>query len=166
MGNLLSAPSSSTADRAEKYEVFICFRGEDTRNNFTSHLYKALCEKQISTFIDYGLEKGYEIWMNLSRYIRESKISVVIFSKDYASSTWCLRELEEIMKARKENGQIVIPVFYQVDPSDVRKQKGSFRDSFRYHEKQVPKEVPKWRKLLAQASALTGWDSYETRYGG
>ncbi|MED6140840.1 hypothetical protein PIB30_097289 [Stylosanthes scabra] len=35
-----------------KYDVFISFRGEDTRYGFTGNLYKALCDKGIHTFFD------------------------------------------------------------------------------------------------------------------
>lgn len=34
------------------------------------------------------------------------------------------------MECMKERRQIVLPAFYHVDPSDVRKQTGSFRISF------------------------------------
>jgi hypothetical protein len=48
--------SSSAVSHVCKYDVFLSFRGKDTRNNFTSHLYDALCRKQIKTFIDNDLE--------------------------------------------------------------------------------------------------------------
>nr|XP_048324759.1 disease resistance protein RPV1-like [Ziziphus jujuba var. spinosa] len=47
---------------------------------------------------------------------------------DNASSTWCLDELVQILECR-EKGQIVIPAFYGIDPSHVRKQKGSYAAS-------------------------------------
>ncbi|KAH9727753.1 Disease resistance-like protein DSC1 [Citrus sinensis] len=65
------------------------------------------------------------------------------------------------------NGQMVVPVFYHVDPSDVRKQTGSFRDAFSKHEKQqlkkTPEKVQKWRHALTEASNLSGWASKEIR---
>ena len=100
----------------ERYDVFLSFRGEDTRHGFTSHLYEALRRKKIETFIDNRLVRGDEISPALSNAIEEASISVVIFSKDYASSKWCLRELERILECKDANGQIVIPVFYHVDP--------------------------------------------------
>ena len=163
MGNLQSTPSSSTTTTVQKkYDVFLNFRGEDTRNCFTCHLYEAL-HKKIETFIDNRLIRGDDISPALSIAIEESKISVVIFSKDYASSQWCLRELVEIMERKNANKQIVIPVFYRVDPSDVRKQTGSFKDSFDKHGKESQEEVQKWREALTEASNLSGWDSSETR---
>ncbi|RXH89354.1 hypothetical protein DVH24_031711, partial [Malus domestica] len=57
------------------------------------------------------------------RGIEESRIAVVVFSKRYAESRWCLRELLKIMRCREvQKGKIVHPIFYNVDPSQVRKQ--------------------------------------------
>ena len=36
----------------------------------------------------------------------------------------------------KDNGQTIILIFYHVNPSDVRKQTGSFQEAFVNHEKQ------------------------------
>jgi hypothetical protein len=57
--------------------------------------------------------------------IQQSRMAIVIFSENYASSTFCLEELTKIMECIKHNGRLVWPVFYLVDPSDVRHQKGS-----------------------------------------
>ncbi|XP_031280643.1 disease resistance protein RLM3-like [Pistacia vera] len=114
---------------------FLVFRGEDTRDNFTSHLYAALQRKQIETFINNsGLQRRDGISPVLLKAIESTKISVVIFSKDYASSPWCLDELVQILKCRKLNNHMVIPFFYNINPSDVRKQSGSFEDAFDKHE--------------------------------
>jgi hypothetical protein len=108
--------SSSTTAQQWKYDVFlsfrgkdISFRGKDTRDNFTSHLYDALCRKQIKTFIDNDLERGEEIEPTLLRTIEDSRISVVIFSKNYASSPWCVDELVKILECKRTCGQIVLP---------------------------------------------------------
>ncbi|KDO71620.1 hypothetical protein CISIN_1g040979mg, partial [Citrus sinensis] len=147
-----------------KYEVFLNFRGKDTRNGFTSHLAAALHRKQIQFFIDdEELRKGDEISPAFSNAIQNSDISIVIFSKDYASSKWCLNELVKILDSKKMNGQIVIPVFYQVDPSDVRKQKGSFGEAFIHLENNFAGKVKKWRDAVTEASNLSGYDSTESR---
>ncbi|KAK9199806.1 hypothetical protein WN944_014999 [Citrus x changshan-huyou] len=150
-----------------KYDVFLSFKGEDTRDNFLSHLVVVLQQKKIKTFIDEELTRGDEISPALLKAIEESKISVIIFSKNYASSKWCLDELVKILKCHKKNGQLVIPVFYNVDPSDVRNQTGSFKDAFVKHDKQfnkkMPEKVQKWRAVLTEASNLSGWDSGTTK---
>ncbi|KAK9200304.1 hypothetical protein WN944_015501 [Citrus x changshan-huyou] len=95
------------------------FGGEDTRDNFTSHLYSALCRQNIQTFIDDQLKRGDEISESLVNAIEASAISVIVFSESYPSSRWCLDELVKILDCKKEYAQIVIPVFYRVDPSDL-----------------------------------------------
>ncbi|KAH9726995.1 Disease resistance-like protein DSC1 [Citrus sinensis] len=156
--------SSSSLTVQSKYEVFLSFRGEDTRNGFTSHLAAALHRKQIQFFIDdEELKKGDEISPAISNAIETSDISIIIFSKDYASSKWCLNELVKILDCKKMNGQIVIPVFYQVDPSDVRKQRGTFEKAFVHHENNFPDKVQKWRDVLTEASNFSGYDSTESR---
>ena len=51
-GSSPSPSSSSTRQPKIKYEVFLSFRGEDNRFNFTDHLYVALKGKGIITFRD------------------------------------------------------------------------------------------------------------------
>ncbi|KAL5776165.1 hypothetical protein ACOSP7_009091 [Xanthoceras sorbifolium] len=86
------------------------------------------------------------------------------FSRKTASSKWCLRELVKILECKKTNGQIVIPVFYHVDPSHVRKQTGSFDDAFvDNHGKVSEDEKQKWRAALTEASNLSGFDSSSIR---
>ncbi|XWS22331.1 hypothetical protein CRYUN_Cryun29cG0024700 [Craigia yunnanensis] len=52
----------------------------------------------------------------------KSKYEVYLSFRGYASSTWCLNELVKIIECKNTIGQIVIPIFYDIDPSDVRKQ--------------------------------------------
>ncbi|XP_031280670.1 TMV resistance protein N-like [Pistacia vera] len=157
----MAFPSSSSPQG--KYDVFLSFRGADTRNNFTSHLYAALCQKKINAFIDdEELERGEQISPSLLNAIEQSKISLIIFSKGYASSRWCLEELEKILECKNNNGQIVMPVFHNIDPSDVRSQNGTFGDAFAEHEEQFKGRqdmVQRWRIVLRDAANLSGFDS-------
>jgi hypothetical protein len=154
------ASSSSSMVSLKKYDVFISFRGEDTRTKFTNHLYVAL-SKKFPTFIDEKeLQKGDEISSALMKAIEESYVSVVIFSEDYASSKWCLNELVKILECKRERGQIVIPVFYEVDPSHVRNQRGSYRQAFEKHERDLKHnkdQLQKWRNALRETANLSGW---------
>ncbi|XP_024043073.1 TMV resistance protein N [Citrus clementina] len=162
--SMASSSSTSSLDAQNKYVVFLSFRGEDTRNGFTSHLAAALHRKQIQFSIDdEELKKGDEISPALSNAIETTDISIIIFSKGYASSKWCLNELVKTLDCKRTNGQIVIPVFYQADPSDVRKQRGSLEEAFLGHEKNFPDKVQKWRAALTEASNLSGYDPTESR---
>ncbi|XP_052305778.1 putative disease resistance RPP13-like protein 1 [Populus trichocarpa] len=159
---MFMASSSSSSRPGWDYDVFLSFRGEDTRKNFTDHLFTALQKAKVRTFRDDDeLRIGEEISLQLPKAIQESKISIVVFSKGYASSTWCLDELEKILDCKHTTGQIVIPVFYDIDPSDIRKQTGSFAEAFDKHEERFKEEmekVQKWRKALLEAANLSGLD--------
>ncbi|KAI9127032.1 hypothetical protein K1719_001591 [Acacia pycnantha] len=163
----VSSPSHIVAaPTATKYDVFLSFRGEDTRDTFSSSLYEALCDANIHTFMDHNLHKGQHIAPVLLKTIEESEISLIIFSKDYASSTWCMNELVHIMKCRDKYRRIVIPVFYHVDPSNIRKQNGSFGDGFaklKFRFKHNLKKVQEWKNALIQSTELSGWDSKNFR---
>ncbi|XP_068321246.1 TMV resistance protein N-like [Pyrus communis] len=162
--DVASSSSSSAADnppRREKYDVFISFRGEDTRLGITSHLHAALLQKKIETYIDNRLQRGEEIGPALLEAIEKTTISVIIFSQNYASSTWCLDELVHILKCNNREGRMVIPVFYDINPSDVRKQHGSYADAFAQLEKRFANnidKVHKWRDALTTAANLSGFD--------
>ncbi|KAI4387577.1 hypothetical protein MLD38_000004 [Melastoma candidum] len=110
------------------YDLFLGFRGEDTQLNFTDHLYSALIQRRIITFWDEeSLERGGLISDRLSSAIEQSRFCVVVFSRNYASSSWCLNEQVKIHDREKSNTQpplTILPVFYDVDPSDVRKKRG------------------------------------------
>ena len=146
------ASSSSTPQFI--YDVFLSFRGEDTRYNFTGHLHQALCDKSFNTFIDNDLQRGEEISTKLLKAIELSMISIVVFSENYASSSWCLDELVKILECRN-NEQLVLPIFYKVDPSEIRKQKGKFGVALTQHEDDVEK-VQRWRTALTKAAGLSG----------
>ena len=92
-----SSSSSSFTHQLENFDVFLSFRGEDTRLSFISHLYSALCQWGIKTFIDNNLERGEEISIGLLKIIESSRVSIIVFSQNYASSTWCLDELAKIV---------------------------------------------------------------------
>ncbi|XP_070677147.1 disease resistance protein RPV1-like isoform X3 [Malus domestica] len=157
-----SAAAPADADDTKKYDVFISFRGEDTRRTFTSHLHAALLQKKITTYIDDELKRGDEIAPALLEAIKESELSVIIFSKDYASSTWCLDELVHILECKKKHGQLVIPIFYDTLPSDVRKQRGSYEVAFAQLEQRFQNsidKVHKWRGALTNAANISGFDS-------
>ena len=153
--------SSSSSSRRWIYDVFLSFRGEDTRNSFTDHLYAALQRSGISTFRDNEkIEKGKSIAPELLKAIEDSRFAIVILSRNYASSTWCLDELAKIIRCMKENEMTVLPIFYKVDPSDVRKQMGTFAQAFAEHKerlKENKEKVQTWRAALSEVANLSGW---------
>ncbi|XP_031500782.1 disease resistance protein RUN1-like [Nymphaea colorata] len=139
-----------------RYDVFLSFRGEDTRKGFTSHLYNALCQRGIFTFIDSeDLEKGERI-EELFNYIEASKIFVAVLSKGYADSRWCLREITKMV----ECGRLIIPIFFDVEPWDVRKHSGPFEAAFQKHESSArvgEEDLRKWKDALEKIGYISGY---------
>ncbi|KAK8712011.1 hypothetical protein V6N13_147264 [Hibiscus sabdariffa] len=166
-----SLPSTSTSISRRKYDVFLSFRGEDTRKNFTDHLYDALKRIGIVTFRDdLKLDVGEEITPKLFRAIQQSWCSVIVFSKTYAFSGWCLEELVEIVKQKNEKGHKLFPIFYDVNPSDLRKQKGKVEQAFVEHrERYKEDQILRWRNALTQVASIKGWhlnDRHESEFIG
>ncbi|XP_040365786.1 disease resistance protein RPV1 isoform X2 [Rosa chinensis] len=164
------SPSSSSSSRRWTYDVFLSFRGEDTRKGFTGHLHMALKEAGINAFIDDQLRRGEDITAELVQAIEGSRISVIVFSRRYADSGWCLEELVKIMECRTTLGQMVLPIFYDVDPSVVRRQTGIFADAFKKHEERFREDkvkVQRWRDALTEAANLSGHhlaDGHEAKF--
>ncbi|QHO08750.1 TMV resistance protein N [Arachis hypogaea] len=158
-----SSFSTPPSPRSWTYHVFLSFRGEDTRTGFTDHLCASLERKGITTFRDdKDLERGQVISLELLRAIQESMFAVVVLSPNYASSAWCLDELQKIVECKHNLGLQIVPVFYGVEPSDVRHQKGTFDEAFRKHEHRFgegSERVRRWRDAFAQIASYSGWDS-------
>ncbi|KAL5562981.1 hypothetical protein UlMin_032728 [Ulmus minor] len=148
-----SASSTTVAFRL-RWDVFLSFRGEDTRDTFTNLLYDSLAKDGVRVFLDDdGLNRGDEIAPSLPEAIEDSAAAIVVLSPKYGDSR-CLEELAKIC----ECGKLILPVFYQVDPSHVRRQKGPFEDDFRNHEKKFEShEVLKWRKAMEKVGGIAGY---------
>ncbi|XP_057742470.1 disease resistance protein RPV1-like [Arachis stenosperma] len=141
-----------------KHDVFLSFRGTDVRTSFLSHLTKDLHRNQIDFFVDdEKLHPGDEISPTLLRAIEQSYISLVIFSEHYASSRWCMEELVKIIECMEQYKRIVIPVFYNIDPSHVRHQKGIFAEAFDVHKERYEEEIMQsWKSVLKKTANLSG----------
>ncbi|KAF7849767.1 hypothetical protein BT93_L0320 [Corymbia citriodora subsp. variegata] len=164
----IGASSSSAASAGSgSYDVFLNFRGEDTRKTFANYLYNSLVDAGIRVFIDDNeLSEGEEISTNLLQAIKNSKISIPILSVNYASSKWCLQELVEMTECMKSVGHVVLPIFYRVEPAHVRYQKGIFGEKFSHlSEKYLEEDVAKWKHALQEVASLKGWESEKTANG-
>ncbi|KAM0972467.1 hypothetical protein ACFX1X_020495 [Malus domestica] len=167
-------PSSSSTSFTHpwRYDVFLSFRGEDTRYHFVGHLYNYLVQMGIKTFMDEkSLKRGEEISLALLKAIEDSRISLVVFSENYASSRWCLDELVHIFHCKEQQQQMVFPVFFKVDPSEVRNQRESFGKALADHESKLKDNMDKvlrWRETLTKAANLSGWsflaDGHEYKF--
>ncbi|KAL0717633.1 hypothetical protein Bca4012_066955 [Brassica carinata] len=156
---MASSSSSSSLAPSWLYDVFLNFRGADVRKGLLSHVLKEFKSKGINVFIDNEIERGESVGPELVTAIRQSRVAVVLLSPKYASSSWCLDELVEIMKCRKEYQQTVMTIFYQVNPSDVRNQTGDFGKAFDETCVGKTEEVKQaWRLALNDVASIAGYD--------
>ena len=158
---IASTIPSSPSYSSWKYDVFLSFCGDDTFKNFRDHIYTTLKQKCIITFMDdEKLERGKYISQELLKAIEESKYAIVVLSKNYASSRWCLIELAKIVECMTKTGLTILPVFYHVDPSDVQNQMEILAEAFAKHEKD-PKinieDVQAWKTALKEVGNISGW---------
>ncbi|KAH1233530.1 TMV resistance protein N [Glycine max] len=141
----MAVPSSSSSFT---YDVFLSFRGEDTRYGFTGNLYKVLHDSGIHTFIDdEELQKGDEITTALEKAIEESIIFIVVLSQNYASSSFCLNELTASSSAVREG--------FELNVEKLKKWKMALREAANlsgYHFKQGWTRV----KLLLDVGSRDG----------
>ncbi|KAI3781297.1 hypothetical protein L2E82_11306 [Cichorium intybus] len=169
---IITEIQEAAAPTTTKYDVFLSFRGKDTRLGFIDYLYQALVSEDISTFLDEEeVETGEELKPELARAIRSSRASIIVLSKNYATSTWCLDELLLILEQRKVSNQIVLPIFYNVEPTHVRKQESTFGEALLEHERRMENEkdqqkkvqgarkLEMWRKGLTEVADLKGKDA-------
>ncbi|KAM7497388.1 hypothetical protein LguiA_021802 [Lonicera macranthoides] len=162
---------SHEASSSTLYDVFLSFRCEDTGKNFTDHLYTALVQQGFRTFRD---DKEFEMdeyqKSELEKAICQSKISIVVISKDYTSSTECLDELVMILERRTISRHVVLPIFYDVDSSQIRKQTGRTAEALARYEEQfeakmdsdgkrkLMEKIKRWRSALTEVADLVGLD--------
>ncbi|KAI9072303.1 hypothetical protein K1719_045732 [Acacia pycnantha] len=128
-----------------KYHVFLSFRGEDTRKGFTDHLHAALEQRGIITFLDDKLNRGEVISDQLLLAIDESLISLVILSESYASSSWCLDELQRILESKN----LWVEKLSQ--------------SSIRFSENK--EKVQRWKDALQEVANISGYDSRDRHEG-
>ncbi|BAT97008.1 hypothetical protein VIGAN_09034800 [Vigna angularis var. angularis] len=168
----LSSSSSSflTSEPHFIHDVFINFGGEDIGRRFVSHLHSVLLQSQVKTFISQeNLHEGMKLEEQM-RAIRHTKITIIVLSKSYTESPCCLLVLEKIIECHETFGQIVLPVFYEIDPLDVRHQKDDFgkalEDTARrsYSGEQLQHAPSRWSSALNRVAGMTGWDDTDFRH--
>ncbi|CAI0427648.1 unnamed protein product [Linum tenue] len=166
-GTPLSQSESSAEQQQVEYEVFLSFRGPDVRANLADFLHKFLVRYNIRTFLDdESLRKGEKIAPSLIKAIEESKVYIPIFSPNYAWSKWCLQELAQMLKCCKQGkGHTILPIFFMVEPRDVRHQDGSYKEAFQQHmknEKLDTETIEEWKEALREVGNMKGWNVTES----
>ncbi|XP_027907357.1 TMV resistance protein N-like isoform X2 [Vigna unguiculata] len=168
-----SSSSSSSFLKSEPhfiYDVFINFGAKDIGRRFVSHLHSALLQAEVKTLIN---EENPQEGMNLEEHLRAiagTKITIIVFTKTYTESTRCLLELEKIIECHQTFGQIVLPVFYEIDQLDVRYQEDDFGKALEeavyksYSGEQLEHALSRWTDALTTAAGIDGWDLRDFRH--
>ncbi|KAF3457240.1 hypothetical protein FNV43_RR01897 [Rhamnella rubrinervis] len=169
--SLDAASSSSVSNPHDNYDVFLSFTHRDgTWKIFTSHLHKALKQKGIYTFLDAErLERDEDVSPELDNAIKGSRCAVVVLSKKYASSRWCMDELVQIIKCRKDSKikQIVLPIFYHVNRDEIleKEMKGPIWEGFQSLKEKFrdnKEKVKSWTDALLQLGNIIGDSAYDS----
>lgn len=149
--------------RLPRYNVYLSFREKDTGYTFTGFLYDTLHRQGFRTIMkDKGFESADEdrISESLVTAIENSRLSIVVLSENYAYSSSCLDELAMILDRVKDQNHMVWPIFYKLEPSEVRHQRNSYDKAMTEHENKFGKDsekVQKWRSALFEVANLKGW---------
>ena len=139
------------------YHVFLS-RGEDTRWTFSDHLYTALVGSGFCTLRD---ERGENTTSLEREVIEKCKSSIIVFSEGYVSSGQCLDELVMVLELKRRCRHVVLPVFYDLEPTQVRKQTGVVAEAFaRFEgeggEREGRDQVEVWREALIEVAGQAG----------
>ncbi|KAH9317337.1 hypothetical protein KI387_019106 [Taxus chinensis] len=140
------------------FHVFINHRGPDVKKTLALELYNALEKVGIRAFLDSEeMELGDFFPSSIRTAILSASVQIAIFSKGYAESAWCLAELDLILQSKAK----IIPVFYDVTPSDLRNSgKGVFANSFTKHKEKGMhlNELDNWKEALHSVSYISGYE--------
>ncbi|XP_048135963.1 disease resistance protein L6-like [Rhodamnia argentea] len=153
--------TNSRASVGPPYEVFLNFRGSDTRHEFTDFLYHGMVDAGIHVFRDSeSLHVGNKIGDELLQAIEQSKIYIPIFSRKYASSRWCLRELAHMVEctSRSNEEKEILPIFLKVEPLDVNLRTNLYREALSKHQEKFAAEVESWENALNEVGEKKGWN--------
>ncbi|KAK1388342.1 hypothetical protein POM88_016520 [Heracleum sosnowskyi] len=144
------------ANEASFCRVFLSFHGE-TRNRFTCFLHEALKAQGFVAFMDTSdIHVEDEVDLTIKAGIRNSMSSIVIFSQNYAFSTWCLDELVLILERKKNSRYFILPIFYEVEIRDIKHQLGNYGLALEKHRARYSHKVDKWRKALVEVGNIFG----------
>ncbi|KAK4789937.1 hypothetical protein SAY86_017241 [Trapa natans] len=151
----------ASGPREWKNDVFVSFRGKEIRNGFMSHLFHAFEKANILCYRDTdGDQRGHTVGPMLKDAIKNSRNALIVFSPNYAESHWCLDEVVEIMNCAREyqgHGYMVVPIFFDVEPTDVKNQTADFGEGFRRClAKEGHAKAAVWKAALEEAGNKSG----------
>jgi hypothetical protein len=130
----------------------------NTSNAFTS--LKSNLALRFIISVEKEPEKVMEIRSRLFEAIEESRMSIIIFSRDCASLPWCFEELVKIVGFMDEmRSDTVFPVSYDVEQSKIDDQKESYKIVFDKNEENLrenEEKVQRWTNILNEVEISSG----------
>lgn len=150
------------------HDVFLSYYGRGTLNNFVDDILHALGRKGTSTrMVDLSIiGSGFvSLQQPIFESMEQSSMVVIVFCKSYVTTPTCLDELVKIMEFSKsvKGGLKVLPVFYGIDPLELRNSDWPFqeiqRNSLRFPNiySEYPNEnVKLWRQAVAELTNIHG----------
>jgi len=150
------------------YDVLINFTGEDIlQRKFVSHLDYALSTVGFTTFLHH--QNAVKPTHIQEPSLNRCRVAIVIFTRTYSQSAWCLHQLQQIIKWQETYCRHVLPVYYEIEPSDVRLQKGDFGKAFKataqqtFSGQELDQAMSRWSHALTKAANFFGWDESNHR---
>lgn len=148
------------------YDVFLNHRGKDVKNTLASNLYYRLRDQGLRVFFDKEeMQKGNRINFVIENAIKGTHVHIAIFSTGYAQSEWCMDELLLMI----ESGSIIVPVFYDVKPTDMwsngvyaealrilKDEKVFDREAHQEKARYQSDSIERWKKALMEVTGREG----------
>jgi len=159
--------ASSSSKLPRMYYVLINFNGEDIQTKFVSHLDSALSAVGFTTFLHH--QNSLESMHIEPPILNLCRVAIVVFTKTYSQSAWCLHQLQLIIQWHQTYSRNVLPVYYEIEPSDVRLQKGHFGKAFKataqqtFSGQQLEHAMSRWSQALTKAANFYGYDESNYR---
>ncbi|KAI3761295.1 hypothetical protein L1987_51707 [Smallanthus sonchifolius] len=141
------------------HDVYISFR-DQTFGEYADRLCDVLEREGLSTYKDNIRTSRRESVLRSA--IKQSRSFIIIFSKNFSANSWHLDEVAEIMECVKERRNLVIPVFCDVYPSEVREQKGFFGVAMSKYD--IHLKIGVWRQALVEATNVPGLEESDYRF--
>ncbi|KAL2344028.1 hypothetical protein Fmac_005313 [Flemingia macrophylla] len=143
------------------HDVFISFRAKDT-SDIPDYLACCLLKKSLRVYAHPELTGDY-VSDTVIEEIGKAQVSVIVFSKSYLQSIWCLHELHNIMACRARYKRTVIPIFYNIKRNAIQSEiSNNVRIKKLCNDKGVSQiYAVDWSNNLAQAASLQGWEMLE-----
>ncbi|XP_039166478.1 TMV resistance protein N-like isoform X2 [Eucalyptus grandis] len=122
----------------------------------------------IRVFLDSEeLEDGEEI-SEVLKAVNESRICIPIFSQNFASSSWCLREVARMVECilKSDPKKEIIPIFYDVKADDAKLKTDLYKKAILKHKEKVGSdELERWESALVEIGGRIGRELMGKRQG-